>query len=375
MNTRAVGAYYFPNYHVDSRNEAGHGKGWTEWDLVRRATPRFPGHRQPLIPAWGFEDEADPRVMARKIQAAADHGLNFWIFDWYWYDDGPFLERCLNDGFLKAANNARMKFCLMWANHDWIEIHPHKKGAKPQLLYPGRVTPRTFDTITDHVVRDYFCHPSHFTIAGRPYFSIYELGKFVASFGSLPDARAALDAFRRKTTAAGFPGLHLNAVAWGRPILPGESTPVDPARVVRELGFDSVTSYVWVHHVGLNASPYTPYTAARDDYLAYWAKARATFDVPYFPNVTMGWDSSPRTEQDDVWEPVGYPFTNILSGNTPAQFREALETTRRHYGDQRWKIVTINAWNEWTEGSYLEPDTVNGMAYLDAIKSVFRAWH
>ena len=60
-------AYYFPNYHVDSRNELQHGTGWTEWELMKCATPRFEGHRQPRIPLWGYGDEADPAVMAVKI--------------------------------------------------------------------------------------------------------------------------------------------------------------------------------------------------------------------------------------------------------------------------------------------------------------------
>ena len=59
---------------------------------MKRAEPRFPGHAQPKVPLWGYEDEADPRVMARKIDAAANCGLNHFIFDWYWYDDGPYLE-------------------------------------------------------------------------------------------------------------------------------------------------------------------------------------------------------------------------------------------------------------------------------------------
>src|SRR5438552_3401226 len=99
-----VGAYYFPNYHVEPRNEANYGPGWNEWELIKHATPRWPGHKQPIAPAWGYEDESDPVVMAKKIDAAADHKLNHFIFDWYWYD-GPFLNRGLDDGFLKAANN------------------------------------------------------------------------------------------------------------------------------------------------------------------------------------------------------------------------------------------------------------------------------
>ena len=98
-----IACYYFPNYHVDPRNEAAHGPDWTEWELVKRAEPRFPGHRQPRVPAWGYEDESDPTVMARKIAAAADHGIDVFLFDWYHYDDGPFLERGLDKGFLGAS--------------------------------------------------------------------------------------------------------------------------------------------------------------------------------------------------------------------------------------------------------------------------------
>ena len=88
-----IAAYYFPNFHLDPRNEAWHGKGWTEWNLVRAAAPRFEGHVQPKVPAWGYEDESDPAVMAKKIGAAARSGLSAFLFDWYWYDNGPYLQR------------------------------------------------------------------------------------------------------------------------------------------------------------------------------------------------------------------------------------------------------------------------------------------
>jgi hypothetical protein len=367
-----VGAYYFPNYHVDPRNEQVHGHGWTEWELVKTARPRFEGHRQPRSPLWGYGDEADPRVMEAKIDAAADHGLDYWIFDWYWYDDGPYLNRCLEEGYLQAANNERVKFCCMWANHDWLDIHPAKLRDPRRLLYPGTVTRQTFETLCRHVIDRYFSHPAHFTVQGAPYFSIYELSKLLASFGGVAQTREALADFRAMTKAAGFPDLHLNAVVWGRPVLPGEQTPVKGFELVQELGFDSFTSYVWIHHVGMDQFPLTPYARVCDGYLAYWLQAEAECPLPYYPNVTMGWDSSPRTVQSDAFELVGYPFTPSLEGNTPEAFQAALQKVKdRLESKPAPRILNINAWNEWTEGSYLEPDTHFGTGYLEAIRDVF----
>ena len=124
-----VACYYFPNYHThDRRNDSLKGDGWAEWELVKKARPCFDGQQQPKVPAWGYTDEKDPAEMARKIDAAADNGVDVFIFDWYYYDDGPFLNRALDEGFLKAPNTEKLKFALMWANHDWLDIHPYTKG-------------------------------------------------------------------------------------------------------------------------------------------------------------------------------------------------------------------------------------------------------
>jgi hypothetical protein len=368
-----VGVYYFPNYHVDPRNEEVHGPGWTEWELVKLARPRFEGHRQPRVPAWGYLDEADPDVMAMKIDAAADHGIDYWIFDWYWYNDGPFLNRCLEEGYLRAGNNERVRFCCMWANHDWLNIHPAKLRDSRSVLYPGAVTRETFDTMADRVIQTYFRHPSHFTIAGCPYFSIYELSKLLQSFGGIEPTCEALDGFRAKTKAAGFRDLHLNAVVWGRPVLPGEQTPINPQELVEALGFDSFTSYVWIHHVPLGQFPETDYNHVRDRYFDYWEQVEQSFSVPYFPNVTMGWDSSPRTIQSDRYLNAGYPFMATIGNNTPDRFHEALSLVKQGLDERDGpSILNINAWNEWTEGSYLEPDMTHGTRYLEAIRDVFR---
>jgi hypothetical protein len=368
-----VASYYFGNYHPnDPRNEKEKGTGWAEWELVKAAKPRFPGHQQPNVPLWGYTDESDPKVMAQKIAAAADHGIDAFIFDWYYYNDGPFLDRPIDEGFLKATNNARLKFAFMWANHDWQDIHPYRRGTERKLLYPGAVTPENFEKICDHVIKDYFQHPSYWKIDGRPYFSFYDLTKLLENFGSVESTRAGLDKFRARTRAAGFPGLHLNAVVWGKPILPAEKTPADSVKLVKDLGFDSVTSYVWIHHVPLPKQT-NDYNEVRDTYFKYWSEAEQKFDVPYYPNVTMGWDSSPRAHQEDEFGNFGYPFMNIITGNTPERFKEALQMTKQRLlgKPEGPRILNINCWNEWTEGSYLEPDTVHRYGYLDAVKAVF----
>jgi len=374
--TYQVGAYYFPNYHVDPRNEALYGKGWTEWELVKRATPRFAGHRQPRVPLWGYQDEADPQVFAQKIDAAADHGLDYFIFDWYWYNNGPFLNRCLEQGYLKAANRDRLKFALMWANHDWIDIMPLKRSQRdnPTLLYPGNVTLQTFLGMMDYIIDTYFRVPSYWTIDGCPYFSIYELYRVVQSMGGVDAARHALDVFREKTRAAGFPDLHLNGVIWGIQLLPGEQRVANPQELVTALGLDSVTSYVWIHHIDMPTFPETPYDYLLDAIKPYWQTARDSFGIPYYPNVTMGWDASPRTVQSDAFDLAGYPFIPTMSHNTPDAFKQALQAARQFLDSRpdQPKILNINAWNEWTEGSYLEPDTVHGMGYLQVIREVFR---
>jgi hypothetical protein len=365
-----VAAYYFPNWGP---------LPMSEWGLIKWAKPQFEGHLQPKAPAWGFEDESDPAVMARKIEAAASHGIDAFIFDWYFFDPQPeaekatgstpwdgqkYLSRALERGFLKASNNGDLRFAIMWCNHD---IGPAK----------GAVMPATFEALTEYVTATYFTHPSYWTLDGKPYFSIYDTKKFLESFGNdLDAAAAALDRFRERARAAGFPGLHLNAVLFG---LPRDTRD----EVIRRLGFDSTTSYVWIHHYPLPHFPATDYAKAANGYFRAVTKGggynglkqpASSLPVPYHPNVSMGWDSSPRCRNAHDWVTRrDYPYGAVMVNNTPEAFRKALERARplAEANPPGQRVVTINSWNEWGEGSYIEPDTTHGMGYLEAIRAVF----
>jgi hypothetical protein len=370
-----IAVYYFPNYHNnDSRNELRYGKGWSEWNLVKAAVPRFAGQNQPKIPVWGYTNESDPEVMKMKIDEASKYGIDIFIYDWYYYNDGPFLEKGLENGFLKAENNNKIKFALMWANHDWVDIFPRNpETPSPKLIYPGAVSPETFDKMTDYVISNYFKQPSYWEIDGCPYFSIYELYKFVESMGGKEKARTALQRFREKTRKAGFKDLHLNAITWGVKILPGEKELKTSSDLLDYLLFNSTTSYVWIHHVPLNSFPETEYSEVQNKYFSYCDQFVKTIKQPYYPNVTMGWDATPRCSQKVNFKNFGYPCMSVLKNNYPENFQRALEASKSwiDLNFKTNKVITINSWNEWTEGSFLEPEREFSYKYLEAVKSVF----
>ncbi|GAB5562189.1 MAG: glycoside hydrolase family 99-like domain-containing protein [Synoicihabitans sp.] len=376
MTPPQAAVYYFPNFHRhDRRNDLWYGDGWSEWDVLKKARPRFNGHNQPREPLWGYEDESDPAAMARKIDAAADHGLSAFIFDWYWYEDGPYLEAALERGFLEAPNNDRLKFSIMWANHDWTHIHPHAGDGEPPVLAGGSLSLNAFRQATDHMIKTYFTHPSYWRVEDGLYVSFYQIAKLIEGFGGVDATRAALADFRDRVREAGLGELHLNAILFDQVILAGEAPTTESPGSPDDLGFDSVSSYVWIHHQPMSNFPTTNYGEYAQKCATDWPVISRKEKLPYIPNVTVGWDPSPRTHQAGAYEDIGYPYTSILIDYSPEEFRRALESVKAFLDSPDStspRIFTINAWNEWTEGSYLEPDTVDQFGYLQALRDVLK---
>lgn len=347
-----VAAYYFPNWH---RSAADAGKPlFGEWGNVDRAIPRFDGHQQPKRPLWGYEDEADPKVMEKKIAAAADHGVSAFIYCWYWHEPGPMLEKALTQGHFQAANRTRVPFALMWANHDVGRDRP------------GAVSRQVFDAMSDRIVRDCFSRPQYWRVDGGLYFSIYEIDTFIKGMGGMEQARAALDALRKRTADAGHGKVHLNIVDWQ---LKGKSNAAD---LLRKLGADSSTSYVWIHHIALKQFPSTEYRQVQDAYFKLCDEQWTKLGVPHFPNAMMGWDPTPRLRPEQKHTGKGYPDTPVVVGNTPERFAAALAEAKARAMKlpEKQRIITVYAWNEWSEGGYLEPDREHGLRYLEAIRAL-----
>jgi hypothetical protein len=361
-----VAAYVWPSYTGDEpRTRMFWPEGNGEWETVRKAVAKFPGHTWPRRPLWGYVNEADPRVMEMQIDAAADHGVNVFIYDWYWYDGRPFLEPCLNNGFLRARNRDRMRFWLMWANHDvthlWDRRIAHVEG---NVIWGAAVDRREFEAIARRLIERYFTHPCYYTLGGKPVFQIYDLNRLVGGLGGLAETADALAWFRAEAVRAGLAGLHLLLTSWGARRLNladiDTAAAAAPAATVRRLGFDSQTHYQMVHFTNIDRD----YAEIIPDMVREWALMDGTYDIPYFPHVSLGWDNNPRYQ--------GFR-PGVVRNNTPAAVERALREARgyveAHPGQP--PLVTVNSWNEWTETSYLQPDDLNGYGYLEAVKRVF----
>ena len=362
-----VAAYFWPAMHDESRSrEVIWDKGIGEWEIIQRGNPRFEGHYQPRIPMWGYEMDNEPAALEKKVDAAADHGVNVFIFDWYWYDGKPFLEESLNS-FLTTSNKDRIQFYLMWANHD-VEGERWNRYLYEEdtVIWKGGVDRTQFDIVVDRVINNYFKQPNYFKINGEPVFSFYDTNELIKGLGGYEATKQALEYFRQQVIKAGFPGLHIQVIGYGRntePYLASQELCGGKSinEIVADFKINSVTQYNWV--LG---------TVVKEDYIDWaeranmlMAKWDSMLEIPFVPHVSIGWDSSPRfsfKKKADI----------IHLNRTPYSFGAYLQRAKDHietHPDQP-RLITVNSWNEWTEGSYLEPDTQWGYGYLEAVKDV-----
>ena len=359
-----VAAFIWPAYSGnDPRTLPFWEEGNGEWQTVKKMKPLFEGHQWPRKPLWGYVNEADPYVMEMEIEAAAAHGVNVFIYDWYWFDNRPFLENCLNDGYLKARNNDKVKFYLMWANHDADTSWDKRFSDRHILLWDGAVSMKTFEYLIDRTIDKYFTHPSYYKINGKPVYMIYHLPNRVRGLGGVEAAKRGLELFRERTVKAGFAGLELQNCIHGHSYmnkkLDENTTVLDFSNTA---GFDSCTIYQFRDFI---SNTNRPYPEVQADMIRILEEHQKKLSMPIHPHVSLGWDSNPRYNifHDDV-----------CTENTPENIEQALRYAKEQVDTRRdlsAPLITLNSWNEWTEGSYLQPDDLYGYGYLEAVKKVF----
>jgi Glycosyltransferase WbsX len=317
-----VGAYYFP--------------GWTtasQWGPIRR----FPERR----PVLGWYREGSPELADWQIKWAVEHGITFFAYDWYWSQGNRQLEAALHDGYFKARYRHLLKFCLLWANHN----------------APGTSSQDDCLAVTRYWLSDYFRRPEHLTVAGKPVVIIFSPQRLHEDLGP-EGVKQAFDAMRALCRQEGLAGLHLIACV-------GDA---GGARQAAEEGYDAVTAYNWPGLEMTGKGMYAPFEALLGAYRRHWSDLGEQSPIPLAPlPVSGGWDSRPWHGENHL----------IRFGRTPALFkrhlvdaRTFLEASGSKGGE---KSVLIEAWNEWGEGSYIEPHREFGFGYLDAIRDVFTA--
>jgi hypothetical protein len=361
-----IAAFVYPAYASDDpRLRPFWPLGIGEWETVANMQQRNPGHYWNRKPLWGYINEADPNVMAMEIDAATEHGVNVFIFDWYWYDGRPFMETTLDNGFLKAKNVEMMNFYLMWANHEVVNVWDTRlAGVNEQnVIWTGKVDRQEFEKICKRNIEKYFKHPQYYKIDGKPVFMIYDIPELISGLGGLEQTIDALKWFVEETKKAGFPGLDLQITMWGQNVnhsgVDGSRTSEPDKNFVEKLGFTSATHYQFVHFTDVNRD----YLEIMEDVKKEWTHIDSTFDLVYYPHISVGWDNSPRTAKSAV-----------VKNNTPENFAKALRYAKEYVDNhpEQVPLITINSWNEWTETSYLQPCNVFGYGYLEAIKEVFK---
>jgi hypothetical protein len=365
-----VVAVYYPHWHSYDHGSSWKGEGWTEWEGMKAAVPRFPGHHQPLIPSWGCFDESDPKWVAREIDLAADHGIDVFLYDWYWYSGVKNMEEALEKGFLKAPNRSRMKFALMWANHDRRDQFCPVFGEPRTVWLPSRHSPQDLARVVDYGIGHYFREPNYWRVGGRLFFSIFESAKFVEQLGGPAKTRALFEEMDARLRAAGLPPMHWNAMTASAALVP----------VLKEAGFLSTSRYNINTAGKAKADGTEAYEDVMQAHREHWTRMLET-PLVNLPVVTRGWDVTPRCLSTVPWPfPMSpktgrpeYPYVPVVTGSTAERFetllRESLECVRH---DPRGPFaVLLYAWNEWTEGGYLLPEEKEGTAHLEAVRRVF----
>jgi hypothetical protein len=355
-----LAAYVYTGWHPIAERDASFHPGFTEWELVRDCRPRFAGHAQPKVPLLGAYDDRDPVALGQRIALARDHGVDALVFGVFWCRGKRVFEAGLDQGFLGGPHATSMPFACMWANRMPRRVLPVRRADLPVIDEDRRVTSDADDFVrfVAMLAQNYFVRPNYVTVAGRSYFSIFDSTFFVKELG-LDGARSAIAAARAWLRAHGHRDLHLAAIEPNAETLP----------LVRELGFDSVTHYVFLPDwKGPFLQDYAHYAALR---ASQWAAFAETSGLPYMPSVATGWDASPRGADFGAARPDKYPWSPVVTGEHPEHFAAALQRALRFRSPIGIDdpLVLIASLNEWSEGHYLEPDQQFGMGWMAAVRA------
>jgi lipopolysaccharide biosynthesis protein len=337
-------AFYLPQFHPIPENDRWWGKGFTEWTNVTRARANFVGHYQPRLPAdFGFYDLRVPETLEEHAEVARAHGIHGFCYHYYWFAGKRLLERPVE--VMRERGKPDFPYCFCWANENWTR---RWDGADNEVL----IAQSPSATDDERFIRDLLPHlrdARYIRVDGRPLILVYRVGM-------LPDPRATATTWRAVCRAEGVGELYLCAA---RTYDTG-----DP----EQYGFDAIVEFpphrTQVPTVNLQVEITNPaFRGSIYDYREFVDDVLAQPDPGYVchPTVMPGWDNSARRPD----------LANIFIHATPEVYEVWLREIADRVIEKRSpeeRLVFINAWNEWAECAYLEPDRRFGQQYLEATR-------
>jgi lipopolysaccharide biosynthesis protein len=341
-------AYYLPQFYPFKENDEWWGKGTTEWNNVGKAVPQFIGHYQPRLPGeLGYYDLRLKENIERQVELAKLYGIHAFCYYFYYFDGKRLLDKPL-DLFLQAKD-IDFNFCLCWANEDWTKRFD---GVSGEVIMKQSKTVESYKNFITSL-KQYVDDKRYLKINGKNLLQIYKPSL-------IPDCKKVIDYWRSYCSKNGLSELYLIAVK-------EHNCNVD----FLELGFDAVSEF----NPGSNISDWKEITKNIDfacvdfrghvfDYNDFVKNKRYFQSDNYktYRAVVPMWDNTARRNNQG----------GIFHGSTPALYEKWLfdiikETQGRQDLDD--KLIFLNAWNEWGEGAYLEPDRKYGYAYLQASRN------
>ncbi|MDR3417065.1 MAG: glycoside hydrolase family 99-like domain-containing protein [Nevskia sp.] len=336
-------AYYLPQFHACPENDAWWGKGFTEWTNVARGLPRFKGHYQPRVPRdLGFYNLEDPAVLRRQAEMAKGAGIAGFVFYFYWFNGKRLLDKPVN---LFLDHGIDMPFCLLWANENWTR---RWDGRDNEVLVAQDYHPQHDEELIQEFSR-HFRDPRYIRVQGRPLLIVYRAG-------IIPDVARTLQRWR---------GIFRERFAQDPLLVMAQSFEDENAAA---FGFDGAVEFPphkLVRRVGaINAELEYLDLALESKVVSYDDMVRASLEEapPPFPLIKTavpGWDNDARRQGRGL----------SVARSTPAKYEtwlSALVERARQTPFFGEPLVCVNAWNEWCEAAYLEPDVHYGAAYLNA---------
>ncbi|MFZ2266510.1 MAG: glycoside hydrolase family 99-like domain-containing protein [Azonexus sp.] len=342
-------AFYLPQFYPFPENDRWWGPGFTEWRNVTKALPRFVGHKQPCLPRdLGFYDLRNVDTLREQVRIAKQSGIAGFCFYYYWFNGVRLLDKPL-DLFI-GTKEINFPFSLIWANENWTR---RWDGLENDVLMRQDYLDDDDVHLIDDLAR-YFKHPNYERVNDRPLFMIYRPG-IINNFKERLITWRKLFKERHDLVplilmAQGFGDFDPTIYGLDGAIeFPPHKLAVDQPTINNELTvYDPNFSGHYMKYGDLISRSLEQETSS--------------FELIH--TLVPSWDNEARKPGR------GMGFVGANPDAYEYWLRELIKQAnlKPFYGTTPY--VFVNAWNEWAEGAYLEPDLAHGCAYLNA---TFRA--